>query len=133
MRRLRWFASCPALLVGFLCAPAYSGEPGANDGLRTFLGARCVTCHGSDVKKGGLDLESLSTDFKNPAVFEKWVRIHDRIQAGEMPPQGAQETAGAGGERGAPQEPECRTQQGRGGAEKRRGSGRAAPPQPDRI
>ncbi len=88
MRRLRWIA--PVLLLGFLFAPASGGEPaksGAHEPLRTFLGAHCVTCHGADVKKSGLDLESLPTDFKNPAVFEKWVRVHDRIRAGEMPPK----------------------------------------------
>ena len=95
MRRLRWFASCPVLLLGFLLvrfllARADCGEPaqsGSKEGLRTFLDAHCVSCHGADVKKGGLDLESLSTDFKNPAVFEKWVRVHDRVRAGEMPPK----------------------------------------------
>ena len=64
------------------------GKPPRADGpLRTFLDAHCMECHDSTVKKGGLDLEALSADFKDPSAFEKWVKVHDRIRDGEMPPR----------------------------------------------
>jgi hypothetical protein len=53
-----------------------------------FLDAYCVSCHGSETKKGGLDLEKLSADFKEPAALASWVKVYDRIQSGEMPPKG---------------------------------------------
>lgn len=52
-----------------------------------FLQQYCLECHSSDAPDGGLDLSSLSYDLQVPALFEKWVRIHDRIVAGEMPPK----------------------------------------------
>jgi hypothetical protein len=55
--------------------------------LRKFLDAYCTSCHDAATKKGGLDLAKLSADFKDPAGFASWVRVHDRIQSGEMPPK----------------------------------------------
>jgi hypothetical protein len=64
-------------------APA---EPALNPVLLTFVDAHCLSCHDSATKKGGLDLEALPGDFNNPSAFAKWVKVHDRIRAGEMPP-----------------------------------------------
>jgi hypothetical protein len=71
----------------FLSATA----PAADGSLRKFLDAHCVSCHDAATKKGGLDLEKLSADFKDPAAFASWVKIHDRIQSGEMPPKARKE------------------------------------------
>lgn len=54
---------------------------------RTLFDQRCIDCHDADSKKGNLDLISLSTDLSDPAIFTRWVKIHDRIEAGEMPPK----------------------------------------------
>src|SRR5437016_5063455 len=59
----------------------------ADPPLRKFLDTYCISCHGPAIKKGGLDLEKLSADFNDPAAFASWVKVHDRIQAGEMPPK----------------------------------------------
>lgn len=53
---------------------------------RPFLKAHCLGCHDADARKGGLDLASLADKFDDPAVAARWVRVHDRIAAGEMPP-----------------------------------------------
>jgi hypothetical protein len=47
----------------------------------------CFGCHDSETSEGGLDLTSLSFELSDRAVRERWVRIHDRIEKGEMPPQ----------------------------------------------
>jgi hypothetical protein len=47
----------------------------------------CLDCHDSGTRKGGLDLEKLGTQFQDPALFAEWVKIHDRVRAGEMPPK----------------------------------------------
>jgi hypothetical protein len=47
----------------------------------------CYDCHNQENTEGGLDLTALSFDLTNRAVRERWVRIHDRVENGEMPPQ----------------------------------------------
>lgn len=49
----------------------------------------CYDCHADGSKAGDLDLKKLSTDLSDPEAMRLWVRIHDRIQSGEMPPQDA--------------------------------------------
>ncbi len=54
--------------------------------IQPFLDQNCMDCHDGDVKKGDLDLSSLSTDAADAAALKKWVRVFDRVAAGEMPP-----------------------------------------------
>jgi Protein of unknown function (DUF1592)/Protein of unknown function (DUF1588)/Protein of unknown function (DUF1585)/Protein of unknown function (DUF1587)/Protein of unknown function (DUF1595)/Planctomycete cytochrome C len=62
--------------------------PAADAPLHKFLNRYCVSCHDAETRKGGLDLEKLPANFDDPAAFPSWVKVHDRIQAGEMPPKG---------------------------------------------
>jgi len=56
---------------------------------RSFLEQHCAACHDSATKEGGLDLTSLPVDAADGGhAFHTWVRVHDRIVAGEMPPAG---------------------------------------------
>ncbi|MFT5856952.1 MAG: hypothetical protein ACI8XO_004208, partial [Verrucomicrobiales bacterium] len=48
-----------------------------------FLEKHCFECHDSDSQKGKLDLTALKL---NDANFETWVKVHDRVRSGEMPP-----------------------------------------------
>ncbi len=50
------------------------------------LKASCTDCHNEDTSEGGLNLESLSFQLSDRSNRERWVRIHDRIDSGEMPP-----------------------------------------------
>jgi len=52
-----------------------------------FLDQHCAKCHDAETKKGGLDLAALKPDYADPDTFAKWVKVHDRIQSGEMPPK----------------------------------------------
>ncbi len=54
---------------------------------QSFFKAHCLECHDKDSKQGGFDLSALGTDFANAETFSKWVKIHDRIESGEMPPK----------------------------------------------
>ena len=54
--------------------------------IQPFLDQHCMDCHDGDVKKGDLDLSALSTDAADAAALKKWVRVFDRVAAGEMPP-----------------------------------------------
>ncbi|HYE18796.1 MAG TPA: DUF1592 domain-containing protein [Tepidisphaeraceae bacterium] len=51
------------------------------------MSKHCAGCHDADVKKGDLDLTTLSTDLARPDVFARWVKVHDKIEHGEMPPK----------------------------------------------
>jgi cytochrome c551/c552 len=51
-----------------------------------FFKANCYECHDADVHKAGLDLTKLTWDVKNADNQALWVKIHDRIRDGEMPP-----------------------------------------------
>ena len=48
----------------------------------------CFACHVQEEAAGGLDLSALSFALSDRAVRDQWVRIHDRIEKREMPPQG---------------------------------------------
>lgn len=54
--------------------------------IQPFLEQNCLDCHDAEMKKGGLDLAVLSTDGTDAAALKKWVRVFDRVAAGEMPP-----------------------------------------------
>ncbi len=56
----------------------------------TFFQAYCFDCHDSSTKEGGLDLVAhLRRDLSDEQTMATWVRIHDRIKNGEMPPKDA--------------------------------------------
>ncbi|MFO0801770.1 MAG: DUF1592 domain-containing protein [Gemmataceae bacterium] len=62
-----------------------------------FLEAHCTSCHDSATKKGDLDLTAMPFNDANAAA---WIKVHDRIASGEMPPKNkprppAAETAAA--------------------------------------
>ncbi|MEY5024965.1 MAG: hypothetical protein RLZZ244_493 [Verrucomicrobiota bacterium] len=63
------------------------GAESAPGGAPNYLERYCVDCHDGDTRKGGLDLTALSLNFEQPGVFETWVKVHDRMAAGEMPPK----------------------------------------------
>jgi len=52
-----------------------------------FLETHCYECHDATARLGGLDLSTLKIDFSNQDNFARWVKIHDRIESGEMPPK----------------------------------------------
>jgi hypothetical protein len=53
-----------------------------------FLRDYCTTCHNGASKRGGLDLTALTFDGTDPANLGTWIKVHDRVQGGEMPPRG---------------------------------------------
>jgi hypothetical protein len=53
---------------------------------RGFLKANCQDCHSGESAEAGFDLESLSGDLSDSEAILRWVRVYDRVKAGEMPP-----------------------------------------------
>lgn len=72
--------------MGVLLALTAGGASLAAQLPHPFLEQHCFNCHEGEDRKGGLDLSTLATDLNRPDLAAKWVRIHDRIAAGEMPP-----------------------------------------------
>jgi hypothetical protein len=52
-----------------------------------FIDRYCVGCHNPEDLKGRLDLETLAYDPEKRANVALWVKVHDRVKAGEMPPK----------------------------------------------
>ena len=48
----------------------------------------CLSCHQGQTAEAGLDLAALGRDLSDPENMRRWVLVHDRIQSGEMPPEG---------------------------------------------
>jgi hypothetical protein len=55
--------------------------------VRELIANHCVECHGPMVQKAKLRLDQLTGDFAEPATFRTWVKVHDRVKTGEMPPK----------------------------------------------
>lgn len=53
--------------------------------ISNFLTTHCSDCHSDGAAEGGLDLADLSDGLDSQSV-DAWVRIHDRVASGEMPP-----------------------------------------------
>lgn len=59
------------------------------DSVKAFLSDHCVACHDGADGEGGLDLTALRGDLDAPGEMDRWIRIFDRVRAGEMPPKDA--------------------------------------------
>ncbi|MFZ9837408.1 MAG: DUF1588 domain-containing protein [Opitutaceae bacterium] len=76
----------PLLSLALTLPGALSAASGPAD-LGGFVEAHCARCHDDVERKGDLDLTALAVDPARPAAFDLWVRVHDRVAAGEMPPR----------------------------------------------
>jgi hypothetical protein len=48
----------------------------------------CSGCHSAQNAMGGLDFAALPQRFDDQAIRDRWIRVHDRVAKGEMPPKG---------------------------------------------
>jgi hypothetical protein len=54
--------------------------------IEAFTEKHCAKCHNEVDKEGNLDLTALGLDGSH-ASLERWIRVHDRLAAHEMPPK----------------------------------------------
>ncbi len=85
MKRLAF--SSFVLLAFFEASAIGQDAPGFDGKAKPFIKAYCIDCHGPDVKKAGLRLDTLGTDLADEASLAKWVHVHDKVAAGKMPPR----------------------------------------------
>ena len=89
MSRLHCILICMAIGSGLVVRPA----AGHASQVEQFFSRHCLDCHSGGSPEAGLDLSKLSADLDDPAAFGRYVTIHDRIAAGEMPPADASQPA----------------------------------------
>lgn len=71
-----------------ILAPSFAFGAPALPGAEAFFRQNCIVCHNSTTSKAGLDLSKLSYAPNDPDNFATWVKVFDRVTAGEMPPKG---------------------------------------------
>jgi hypothetical protein len=89
-------AGLASLSMGIAAEKAVSddGRTFAN-AIRPFLDMHCVRCHGPEQANSGFRVDQLSADFHAAKGADRWKEVMDKINLGEMPPDGeAQPAAG---------------------------------------
>jgi hypothetical protein len=89
---LRFSLRFTGLLAVAIAGNLFAAEPSESNRASTvaiFLKAHCYDCHQGAEAEGGLDLTSLGENLADPTVAQRWIRIHDRVASGEMPPKDA--------------------------------------------
>ncbi len=84
-RRSAVLARFTALVLGPCIGMAVGADVPAP--LQPFLKAHCFECHDSDTAKGNLDLTKATFDLSDRQAQARWVKVHDRVASGEMPPK----------------------------------------------
>ncbi len=54
--------------------------------IAALLEEHCLECHDEDTQGGGLRLDTLGWGLDDPPAFAVWVKVHDKLSAGVMPP-----------------------------------------------
>ena len=76
-----------AFVVPVFATPLFAGASELPPSASLMLKQTCFECHNKETAEGGLDITALSFELSDRAMRERWVRIHDRIEKGEMPPK----------------------------------------------
>jgi hypothetical protein len=66
-------------------------EERVSDAQRKFISDYCARCHNESRKVANFDLTSLAYDPADAGNFATWVKVHDRVAAGAMPPEDAKQ------------------------------------------
>jgi hypothetical protein len=81
---MRFFltAAVAACVVASLPATSRAGDP-----VFAYFGTHCASCHDATSKAANFDINALKLTLSDPENFAKWVKVYDRIAAGDMPPK----------------------------------------------
>ena len=84
---------------GLLFLPAASKTDGAPtpppSEIKRFVASRCAGCHQGKTPAAGLDLTSIGFALDHAQTLSWWVRVHDAVRDGRMPPPAAGSVAPA--------------------------------------
>ena len=76
-----------AVAVAILGCPSLCGAQSVDAEIFGFTKKYCSSCHNAVDREGGLDLTTLKYAPGDSENFLTWVKVHDRVQSGEMPPK----------------------------------------------
>src|SRR4029078_8245896 len=79
-----WLVAFAVLLAPHSLRSVSGAGPTEPD--KAFITDHCAGCH--NAKRGPLDLTGLPFDPSDSANSAVWIKVHDRVKAGEMPPRG---------------------------------------------
>ncbi len=80
--RIIRFSFSVSLILMMTSSVIFSADHIADKIIKTF----CLDCHDGEVKKGGLDLSTLTWPPSTASGLGEWTRVVDRVTSGEMPP-----------------------------------------------
>jgi len=83
----------PVVVAGLAVFLTTSSATAQSASVKRFFAEFCNDCHSGGTPDGGLNLESLTDNLGEPAVFARWERIYDRVVSGEMPPEDSDQPA----------------------------------------
>ncbi len=70
-------------------AEPVAAPKGFQEVAKPFIEQHCLKCHGEKTAKAGYRIDLLTGDFSKANAAEQWKEVIDRINAGEMPPEGS--------------------------------------------
>src|SRR4051794_31542595 len=84
--RRAWLGRIAAGVLAILFTSQAHSSP-LMERAEAFTDKYCSNCHNDVDQEAGLDLTSLTFAPDRVENFQQWVKVHDRLQAGEMPPK----------------------------------------------
>ncbi len=66
---------------------AADAAAGFDQTVQPFFQTYCLRCHDANKQEGKFRLDTLSRDFADPAVAQRWSEVLFRLNSGEMPPK----------------------------------------------
>ena len=88
-------AQSVATLVGIVCSASYVFAADTNvssnsmpPAVKALIAKNCAVCHRPPNPPLGIDLTALTFNLSDVDTFGRWVRIHDAVRDGKMPPGG---------------------------------------------
>ena len=87
-----FFRGCIAFVL-FIAAHHASAEPRAAmlEKHRTLIKDHCVACHGAEKQNGKFRVDDLPFTLTNVETAEKWQKVLNQMNSGEMPPEDEQQ------------------------------------------
>ena len=84
-------------LLPFLTALVFGAAPEAriDEKHRAFLKEYCVECHNADKQKGKLRLDDIALKLDTVQLADRWQKILNQVNSGEMPPDDSKQPAPA--------------------------------------
>ncbi len=76
-----------AMALCCLIPSAAIGQSEHTKDIKMLVQESCVDCHDADVQKGNIRLDNLPAVDEDPVSITTWLKVYDKVEAGEMPPK----------------------------------------------